>query len=227
MDSRRWEQLGAAMGIVFVIMQLAAQSVIQAGGAEPPFYAGSQEIVDFFMTRNSRLFGIGDYLSTLSVIPFVGWLSALWARLRRAEGAAGLLSVAALGSGLVTATQLVSGGGWTLAMGRIGEGLTPELARMLFDMGNLNFANIWVSLAGMLLAVGLLSVQMGALPRWLGWAGLVIALGLVIARAFWERSGIVFTPYGLFWLWLIAASVVLIRRAGEGEVASRPPGVSS
>jgi hypothetical protein len=216
MESRRWEQLGAAMGIAFIIMQLTAQGMIQPGGAEPPFYAGSQEIVEFFMTRNTRLAGLGDYLSTLSLIPFVGWLSALWARLRRAEGAAGWLSVAALGSGLVTATQLVSGGGWTLAMGRIGEGLDPELARMLFDMGNLNFANIWVSLAGMLLAAGLLSIRTGALPRWLGWAGLAIALGLLIARAFWERSGIVFTPYAVFWLWVIASSVVLIWRAGDG-----------
>jgi hypothetical protein len=179
MDSRRWEQLGAAMGIVFVILQLTAQIMIQVGGSEPPFYAAAPEIVDFFTTRNSRLFGLGDYLSTLSVIPFVGWLSVLWASLRRAEGAAGWLSVAVFGSGLVTATQVVTGGGWTLAMGRIGEGLTPELARMLFDMGNLNFANIWVSLAGMLFAAGVLSVRTGALPRWLGWAGLAIALGLV------------------------------------------------
>jgi hypothetical protein len=119
MDSRRWEQLGAAMGIVFVIAQLAAQSLIQVGGTEPPFYAESQEIVGFFTSRNSRLFGLGDYLSTLSVIPLVGWLSALWARLRRAEGPAGWLSIAALGSGLVTATQVVSGGGWTGAGWRL------------------------------------------------------------------------------------------------------------
>jgi hypothetical protein len=89
------------------------------------------------------------------------------------------------------------------------------LARTLFDMGNLTFANIWVSLAGMLLAVGILSIRADALPRWLGWSGLAIALGLVVARAFWERSGITFMPYGLFWLWLIAASVVLMRRAGD------------
>jgi hypothetical protein len=37
----------------------------------------------------------------------------------------------------------------------------------------------------------------------------------VVARAFWERSGLTFMPYGLFWLWLIAASVALMRRAGD------------
>ena len=218
MSNRSWEQLGAAAGIVFVVAQVAANNLMeQVGGNEPPFYAEAPEIMDFFMTRDGRLFRLGDYLMTLSVIPFVWWLSVLWARLRRAEGKAGWLSVAALGSGLVSATQLVNGGRWTLAMGRIEEGLNPELARTLFDMGNLNFANIWVSLAGILIAASILSIQTGALPKWLGWAGLVVALGLIIARAFWERSGVVFTPYAFFWLWMIVTSVVLIRRAGRPD----------
>ena len=42
--------------------------------------------------------------------------------------------------------------------------------------------------AGILIAAGILSIRTGALPKWLGWAGLVVALGLLIARAFWERS---------------------------------------
>ena len=94
MSNRRWEQLGAAAGIVFVVAQVAANNLMeQVGGNEPPFYAEAPEIVDFFMTRDSRLFGLGDYLMTLAVIPFVWWLSVLWARLRRAEGAAGRVAV--------------------------------------------------------------------------------------------------------------------------------------
>ncbi len=159
MSNRRWEQLGAAAGIVFVVAQVAANNLMeQVGGNEPPSSAEAPEILDFFMTRNGLLFEMGDYLMTLAVIPFVWWLSVLWARLRRAEGTAGWLSVAALGFGLVSATQLVSGGRWTLVMGRIEENMTPELARTLFDMGNLNVANTWVSLAGMLFMVGLLSI---------------------------------------------------------------------
>ncbi len=224
MSNRRWEQLGAAAGIVFVVVQVAANNLMeQVGGNEPPSYAEAPEIVNFFMTRDSRLFGLGDYIMTLSVIPFVWWLSVLWARLRRAEGKAGWLAVAALGFGLVSATELVSGGRWTLVMGRIEEGMNPELVRTLFDMGNLNFANIWVSRAGILIAAGILSIRTGALPKWLGWAGLVVALGLLIARAFWERSGVVFAPIAFFWLWMIMTSAVLIRRAGrlDGSAALR------
>ena len=219
MSNRRWEQLGAAAGIVFVVVQVAANNLMeQVGGNEPPSYAEAPEIVNFFMTRDSRLFGLGDYIMTLSVIPFVWWLSVLWARLRRAEGTAGWLSVATLGFGLVSATLLASRNGWTLAMDRIDEGLNPELARTLFDMGNSNFANVWVTIAGMLIAASILSIRTGALPKWLGWAGLAVALGLVIARAFLEQSWLA-SAYGFFWLWMIITSVVLIRRAGNGRAA--------
>jgi hypothetical protein len=217
MDTRRWEQVGAAAGIAFVVLQLVAQGFIQTGGPEPPFNAAAPEIVDFFTTRDRRLYGLGDYLSTLSLIPFVWFLGALWARLRRAESEPAWLSVVALASGLVTAAQLVTGGGWTLAMARIDAGLDPELTRLLFDQGNLGFANIWVSLASMLLATGVVSIGTQALPRWLGWAALVIAAGLVIARAFWVGSSIVFAPYAVFWLWMIVASIVMIRRAGAAQ----------
>ena len=79
--------------------------------------------------------------------------------------------------------------------------------------------SLWVALASMLVAVGVLSIRNDALPAWLGWSGIVIAVGLVVARAFWVGSSIVFTPYGIFWLWLIAASIVLVRRAGGGQQA--------
>jgi hypothetical protein len=217
MDTRRWEQVGAAAGIAFVVLQGVAQGLIQTGGSEPAFSAAAPEIVDFFTTRDRRLFGLGDYFSTLSLIPFVWFLGALWARLRRSESEPAWLSLVALASGLVTAAQLVTGGGWTLAMARLDEGLDPETARLLFDQGNLGFANIWVSLASMLLATGVVSIRTQALPPWLGWTALVIALGLVIARAFWVGSSIVFAPYAIFWFWLIAASIVMIRHAGADQ----------
>jgi hypothetical protein len=38
-------------------------------------------------------------------------------------------------------------------------------------------------LASLSLATGVVSVRTGALPRWLGWAGIAIAGGLLAARA--------------------------------------------
>jgi len=101
------------------------------------------------------------------------------------------------------------------------EGLDPQLARLLFDQGNFAFANAWVMLASLSLATGVVSIRTGALPRWLSWAGVLIAGGLLAARAIWASSGLVFVPFGLCYLWLIAISIVLIGRARAVENPQR------
>ena len=100
---------------------------------------------------------------------------------------------------------------------RIQEGLDPQLGRMLFDLGNFAFATTWVFFASLLLATGLGAVQYGALPRWLGWASIVIGIGLLLARIIWTSQA-AFVPWVLFWLWLIIVSVILIRRAGNDQL---------
>jgi hypothetical protein len=132
--------------------------------------------------------------------------------LRRAEGEPAWLSVVALASGVMLAVVIV-GSGWTLAVFRRDEGLDPQIARLLFDQGNFAFANAWVMLSSLSLATSVVTIRTQALPRWLGWSGVTIAVGLLAARAVWASSALVFVPFCIFYLWLIALSVVLIRRA--------------
>ena len=49
---------------------------------------------------------------------------------------------------------LVGGGFWYIAMFR-DEGIDQQIARLLFDLGNFNFALMWVMLGALLLAVGI------------------------------------------------------------------------
>ena len=99
--------------------------------------------------------------------------------------------------------------------------MDPQIARLLFDQGNFASANAWVMLASLLLAAGIVGIHAGALPLRLGWAGVAIAGGLLAARAVWSSSQLVFIPFGLCNLWLIATSVVLIRRARAPEEPQR------
>jgi hypothetical protein len=224
MGNSGWEQIGAAGGIVFVVLQMASQALIQVGGAEPPFDASAQTIVAFFMARDNQLFVLGEYLSTLSLIAFLWFLGSLWSALRRGEGEPAWLSLVALASGLMVVATVSAGSGWALAIFRKDEGLDPQIARLLFDQGNFAFANAWAMLASLSLSSGVVSIRTGALPRWLGWASVPIAGGLLAARAVWASSGLVFVPFGLCYLWLIAISVVLIRRASAGHPAPRMSG---
>lgn len=204
-------RLGAAGGIIFVAMQMIAQGMIQVGGAEPPFTASAGEILDFFAARDPLLSQLGGYTSALSFVPFIWFLGAMRSVLRGIEGEGSWMSDVAFGCGLIsTAISVI--GGWDLAIFRIGEGLDPQIARLGFDLGNFAFASTWVMLGGMLLAVGTLAFRPGAMPRWVGWASLVIAVGLLGARFVWT-SQVAFVPYVLYWIWLIGMSVALLRSA--------------
>ena len=211
MTQMRLEQVGAVGGILFIVLQLVGQLLIQAGGSEPSFDASAQEIVEFFEARKTFLFNTGSYVSTISIIPLLAFLGSLRGALRRAEGEAGWLTLVASGAGLLFLALGAAGGFWHIAVFRI-EGIDPQIARLLFDLGNFNFATMWVMLGALVFAVGLASILYGAFPRWLGWMGLVVGLGLVLARIVWT-STVAFTPYVLFWVWLVAISVVMFRRA--------------
>ena len=220
MSGKRLEQVAAAGGIAFVVLEGVGQGLIQIGGAEPSFGAPADEIVAFFLARDETMFWWGGYLSLLSFIALIWFLGALWAALRRAEGDPGLLSLVAFGSGLVAIAAL-TGGGWAMVVFRIQEGVDPQIARTLFDLGNFAFATSWVFFASLLLAAGIAAIQYGALPRWLGWASIIVAIGLLAGRIIWTSQA-AFVPWVLFWLWLIIVSVILIRRAGKdrNEVAA-------
>jgi hypothetical protein len=215
MSRKRIEQVAAAGGIAFVVLKSVGQGLIQVGGMEPAFGAPAEEIVDFFLAREDTLFMWGGYLSLLSFIALVWFLGALWTALRDAEGESALLSMTAFGSGLVGAAVL-TGGAWAIAVFRIREGLDPQIARTLYDLGNFAFATSWVFYASLLLAVGAAALQYRALPRWLGWASIVVAIGLLVGRIYWTSQA-AFVPWVLFWLWLIVVSVILIRRAGKSQ----------
>ncbi len=208
----RWQKIGAAGGVAYVVLQLASQMLIQTGGSEPAFNAPAEEIVDFFLNRNLLFASIGGLLSILSIIAFLWFLGVLWGTLQDHEGEPAWLSLLAFASGVIGMAILLGSSGWELALLRLGDGPSAETMQLLFDQGNLTFANIWVALASMLLASGIITIRHGALPRWLGWFALLLAVAFLAARSFWfTASGIKFMPYVLFWIWLIATSISLLR----------------
>ncbi|MDX1414400.1 MAG: hypothetical protein R3293_09435 [Candidatus Promineifilaceae bacterium] len=213
-ENNRWEQMAAAGGIFYVILQLVSQMLIQVGGSEPSFDASAAAIADYFMNRSPALATTGGFLSTLSTFALFGFLGALWAALKRREGEPGWMSLITFSFGVVSAAILLGGGDWELAILRLGDGRQAETMQLLFDRGNLNFANLWVSLSGMLFAAGIVALRDRALPRWLGWYSLLVAAALLAVRPVWFTApSSKFLPYMLFWIWLIATSIVLMRKA--------------
>lgn len=211
MDTTRLKRFGALAGIVFPILQMVSQGMIQVGGMEPAFGAPASEIVTFFTNRSPALFELGGYMSILSLVVLLWFIGALWDNLRQAEGGTGWVSGIALGSGLVAVAVILQGQlGWGLAMFRL-ENADPLLTQFLFDFGNASFANYWVALGSMMLAAGLIFRNTGSQPPWLALASLAIAVGLILARAVWTQQ-IAFLPYVLFWVWAIVIGIRMLRQ---------------
>jgi len=220
MNLKSFARFGALGGILLVALQLVGQMLIQVGGQEPAFNAGTAEAVNFFAARDQQLVSWGAYISLIALLPFLWFLGILWKRLRQFEQEPGWLSMVALLSGiLIVAVQVVSGAGWTIAVARMNEPISPELALFQFDFGNYLFAVSWVMIASMLFAAGILSIRRDALPRWTGWFGLVTAISLLIAAAFWfSSSTLIFIPVTLSWIWLIIVSIILYKTQEQGAV---------
>jgi hypothetical protein len=202
-SDRLWDQMGAVCGILYVVLIMVGNSI---GGP-----TSTVALVVMFLAFTVFLFFLGS----------------LWATLRRAEGGSGWLSTTALGGGLVAiAVKLVGDAPLLAARYRAGEGLDPQLARALQDMYDASFGLHFFPLAVLLAASAIVAIRSGGLPRWLGWAAAVISVALIAGAAVGsadfqsEWAGL---PFLLFMLWVIAASVVLIRRAGEPWPAETEP----
>jgi hypothetical protein len=98
------------------------------------------------------------------------------------------------------------------AVGRADEGIDPEVARALLDISTIAFVATWLPLAVLLGSVAAGGIRFGLLPRWLSIAGGIIAGALLAGLAALPADG-AYMAMVLSWLWFIAASVVLVRRA--------------
>ncbi|HET7272859.1 MAG TPA: hypothetical protein VFI90_17435, partial [Rubrobacter sp.] len=158
---------------------------------------------------------IGIYLEVLSVLFFIVFAARLWATLRRAEGDPGWLSLAAFGSALTFATMTFFAFALAAAAAYwAGHGLDAQISLALGQVGFAAYVLTWAVGALFMGAVAVVVLRSGALSRWLGWGAAVIAVASLAAVAA-PISGPAQLPAFLFLLWIVAASIVLMRREEE------------
>jgi len=195
MSNNLWQRLGAACGIVYVVLLLGGPSI-----------GGPNIQIAFLMEILAFLF-------------FLFFLGNLWSTLRGAEGGSGWLSATAFGGGLMSVTIKVGSAAPILAARyRASDGLDPLLARTLQDINNASFYLSFFPLAVLLAAFSIVVIRSGALPKWLGWIAAAVGLAFIVggmsgsADLQPEWAGL---PMILFLLWTVITSVVLMRRAGQ------------
>ena len=164
-------------------------------------------------------------LAFLGDVAFLVFLAGLWSRLRRAEGRGGLFSALVAIAGAVFAATIMVSEGLYLAM----VSGTAEIAEDPAVFTTLAVLNDWVGFAGVpagaALFLGAAAAIVGThtLPRWLGWWAAVISVLLIVSLGgvFQEDiddAGLAwagFAAFILMMLWTLAASIVLLMRAGR------------
>jgi len=211
-----WRKLSRSTGIAglvaFVLVFTPIIAISTQG--EPPFTATAEEAYAFVVNAGDvgwrNLASTATVLAGLVLLWFIVGFALL---LARAEGNPPWRSMAAGASGLMLTAYLVLDVSWVAAMNRAAD-IDPGLAAYAFDVGNRGFANVWIAMGSFAIATGWVIVSTRMLPYSLGWWAVAAGAGLVLASFAWTSQGWL-VPYLLFWIWMVAICVLLIRRGGR------------
>jgi hypothetical protein len=214
MNERKWERYGATSGFAVVIF----------GAAAMMFERTPVTAADFAANRTALLTQSMLFLAGAAVTMwFIGSLRSF---LVRFEGGTGRLAAVAFGSGVAWITLNMAAQAFQIGVASdpAGEAQTALLKTM-----NAVFTAANLPLAVMLLAVAVVSLRYRAFPLWLGW----VAVAAAVAQALlWSatviQSGplasdgwLSFALYPFFLVWLVPATVIMVRRAGEPQVLTK------
>jgi hypothetical protein len=200
--ARRGPDLTTAVaGFAFVLLYVLAFALgIEVGASDRAIlehYADSgnrvRELVAFFLIAGAAL-------------AFVGFAAGLRARIDLVEAGGGRLGPLAWAGGIACATLILAGNAVSrapalAAMNADEFQLDPNTRRLTEAAGFLLFVGGALAAILLVASVSVAAVRAGALPRWLGWAGLVAAALLPLA--------IGFIGFLVLLAWVMATSTVL------------------
>ncbi len=218
-----WARLALASGIGFVVLLVAAAVM----APEPPQpTAPAAELANWFATNRDIALAQG-YLRGLAALLLLVFVGGVVGVIRRAQGGVGTLALLALGGGGMFATLLLlSNVASATAALLAGQGGESEVVRALHALGEtMRYLN---ALSGALLigAASAALLRARAVPRWVGWLGLVavpvfLAGGAGFPGTRLEPLNFIAFPFLL--LWPLVLSIALLRRSATGHPAPRAP----
>ena len=205
MDRHWWAPLTGVAFVVLVIVGGAIQ------GEPPEVDKGVQAIVDHYRDDKDSIM-IGTLVIAWGLVAWLFFAGVLRRVLRAAEGDGHTLSLVAFGGAVILATGGAIDGMISFALAETAEDIEPAGVQALAALWENDFLPFILGVGTFMLATGLSIVRHGALPKWLGFAAIVLGVVAVTPIGF-----VAFLAGGL---WIIAASVILTLRA---RAAGSPP----
>ena len=204
MDERRITPIA---GVLSVVLLVVAVLVAESESKSPDEQATGAELATY-LADNLGSLAIGTVLWGLGTIALIWFLDGLRARIAPASGQ---LARLAYGFGFAAALFLLASVvpevAGALASDNLERNLEGGAAEALTSLGDGFFIAAELMLAGFFFTVGLAALRARALPAWLGWISLVLAVVALIPPIGW--AVVVFA----FPLWLLLVSALLWRSA--------------
>lgn len=195
-------------GIAGTVLLFTALST--GSPSEPPVDANSADAAKFL----SELPG---WVAPIETAADIAMMVLLWAMvglallLRRYEGPVPVRSTVAMLSSALVAAFVVLDASQEAGAHRAGELDQGQLA-YAYDVTSIGFTNVWLLMGTFAFACGWTMVSSNAMPRWLGWWGVVAGIALSLAQFVWKSEVAWLVAYAPFWLWLFATWILLLRR---------------
>jgi len=181
----------------------------------PKLGASPQELVDWASNTDPNRFGIGIYVEDLGYAVFLFFLAWLCQTLWRAGGTAWLLALA-LASGVAwVAVSVVGNGVWTAVLDSGRRGLDPQTLAGIRDIAQEMYNSTNLVIGTAMVALGLGTLAAVGVPRWIGWAAIVIGVGAALPYV-----GALFAMVLL--IWSLAVAIRYLLRPAPAQATSPP-----
>ena len=198
-------------GVAFVVLAIIGGAV---QGEPPDVDENVQAIVDHYSGDKDSIM-IGTLLIAWGLVAWLFFAGTVRRVLRAAEGDGHTLSLVAFGGAVILAIGGAIDGSITFALAENADDIEPAGVQALAALWENDFMPFILGIGTFMLATGLSIVRHGALPKWLGWAAIVLGVVAVTPIGF-----VAFLAGGV---WVIAASVILTLRArAEGAPPAAP-----
>jgi hypothetical protein len=211
-SSRFWTRAGGVGGIVFFVslVVLIALMPLTHSAPEPAFDAPSSAFLSYAKSEANVPLAL-SLVGVLGLFGFAVFAVVLSHRFRVVDDRSNVPStLVLLTAGIFIVLWLIELGLATAQMFRRAD-LDATGASIFFGLSNGIFVVSWSAIAACLAASGFGAISTRALPPWLGWSAVGIGIGMLLASAA-PLSAIWFFPYFLFFIWVLATSVVVLIR---------------
>jgi hypothetical protein len=219
------DRCGALTGAVYVLLVMAGNMMsTDSPGPHPAHPTGQQDIASHRWLAGSTSGQVGVMLELLGFAALMLFVGYLGTRVR----AGGWLAAAALAGGVIAVAVKLASGAPMFAAYVLRDGISPQMARVLTDMGSAAFVVDWLPTGVFVACAAGAALAARTLGRTLGWGGVVVGSGTVIVTAV---TGVhVLTanavPFLLCLLWILLVSVRLaVRRTSRVAAESAPDAV--